>query len=77
MEVNYVNLKKVTLLALIGISLDSLIKLFLFISYVFKINLNLSSGIYSFAQVVDLFAYSTIVLFLYVLWKNQSDSKEN
>jgi len=72
-----VNLKKVTLLALIGISLDSLIKLFLFISYVFKINLNLSSGIYSFAQVVDLFAYSTIVLFLYVLWKNQSDSKEN
>ena|GEM_PF-5333510 len=71
------NLKKVTLLALIGISLDSLIKLFLFISYVFKINLNLSSGIYSFAQVVDLFAYSTIVLFLYVLWKNQSDSKEN
>jgi len=69
------NLKKITLLALIGVFLDSLIKLVFLISHVSGVDL--SSGIYSIAQVVDLFAYSTIVLFLYVLWKNQSDSKEN
>ncbi|MDR3599166.1 MAG: hypothetical protein P4L49_01560 [Desulfosporosinus sp.] len=68
-EVKYMNFKKITLLALIGISIDALVKLSLFISNISKLILN--SGIYSVAQIIDLFAYSTIVLFLYVLWKNQ------
>ncbi|KUO75746.1 MAG: hypothetical protein APF81_17875 [Desulfosporosinus sp. BRH_c37] len=67
------NLKKITLLALIGISINSLVKLVFLFS---NISLRYTT-INRIEEVVDLLMYITIVLFFYVLWRNQIDSKEN
>lgn len=72
MEVNII-LKKLTLSALIAISLNCLIRLLFLI--LFSIDIRMEMYL-TLTGLTDLLANIAIALFLFVLWKNQKDIKE-